>query len=654
MKTSFRSSAALLALLLCAGLLFHGLYRYDNKYTAALPGGAGFNVLQGNGSEAAFLVDGWEYYPGELLSPEDFQRGRTPAAHTYAGEHPNLSENTGSPYGAVTYRLILRNPGAPVTLSLWLPEPLCAARVCLGGELAGETGGVSPYRPLVRDGVYAFRAGAETEIIVQCANYTHYYTGMYYPPAVGAPDAIARLLIARTVIYGFLCFVPLAAAVAHLALWLTDRRRSRLALWMGFLCMAYALRMCYPFLRMLGTPFVRPLYALEDVCGNAVLLFAILMAGELSGQADSRLHRRLALPAAAGLCAVSGVFPLFILPYIPAFINIYGVILFLWKFLAGLYLLFLALRGLRTRADLGGWLLPAAGLYGAALALSVLSVNRFEPIRGAWPEEYGGFMLVALFVAMMVRRSMDLTAENQRLTGHLQEEVALQTGALNQLLAERRRLLADIVHDVKTPLTAVRNYTELIRSGGVGLDEETVASLDALAGRVRSMEERFGDLQEFSRNERGGFHPAQIDLAGLLRAFYEDNRPDVELSGQELRLELPQERMTVSGDPARLRRALENLCYNAVSFTPAEGVITLSLAREGGTAVLSVADTGSGIDPEDLPRVFDRGFSRRTEDGGEGLGLFIVRMIALEHGGTAEAASQPGKGSVFTLRLPLT
>lgn len=67
-----------------------------------------------------------------------------------------------------------------------------------------------------------------------------------------------------------------------------------------------------------------------------------------------------------------------------------------------------------------------------------------------------------------------------------------------------------------------------------------------------------------------------------------------------------------------------------------------------------MADTGCGIALEDLPHVFDRGFSRRKDNGGEGLGLFIVRMIAVEHGGTAEAASELGKGSVFTLRLPLT
>lgn len=127
----------------------------------------------------------------------------------------------------------------------------------------------------------------------------------------------------------------------------------------------------------------------------------------------------------------------------------------------------------------------------------------------------------------------------------------------------------------------------------------------------------------------------------------------MELFGQSFLLELPNKVLTISGDIERLRSALENLCYNAVSFTPEDGVITLSLGEEEGKALITVSDTGAGIAPEDLSRVFDRGFTNRPDGSGEGLGLYLVRAIALEHGGTVEVRSQLGKGSVFTLRLPM-
>lgn len=645
-----RGVALLLALLLAGAAVFWGLYRWDNKYTAALPGGAGYNVLTGDGSQVAFLVDGWAYYPGELLTPEALTL-REPAHYTYAGEYPNFSHHLGSPYGAATYRLTLENRGEPRELSLYLPELLCAGRVYVNGALVGEQGSVEPYEPHVVDGLYSFRAEGTTELIIQCANYTHYYSGLYYPPAVGTPAAISQMLTARMMVYGLLCFGSLAVALSNLALWLFDRDKQNRRL--GLLCLAFALRVSYPFLRALGVPPARTLYALEDFCGAAVLLLAILLAGELSGGAVRRYHRKLAYPAAASLCAVTVIFPLLILPYTPLFINTYGVVLFLWKLLAGAYLLFLALRGLGQNSALGRYLLCAAGLYGLSIALSVLTVNRFEPIRGAWPEEYGGFALVVGFAALMVRRGVLLAAENRRLGLHLQEEVDRKTRAMETLLTERRELLAHLIHDVKNPLTALQNYAELVRMGNVALDQETAGYLDALRERAGMVGERLDLLQGFSRGERGLLPLQPICLNDFLRQFYEDNRPDMELSGQNFALELPETVLTVAGDEERLRSALENLCYNALSFTPEDGTVKLAARREEGWAVIDVTDTGAGIDPNHLPRVFDRGFTCRPDGSGQGMGLFIVRAVALEHGGTVEAQSQLGAGSTFTLRLPL-
>ena len=144
-----------------------------------------------------------------------------------------------------------------------------------------------------------------------------------------------------------------------------------------------------------------------------------------------------------------------------------------------------------------------------------------------------------------------------------------------------------------------------------------------------------------------------ICLNDFLQEFYEDNRPDMELSGQSFCLELPGEKLCILGDSDRLRSALENLCYNALSFTPANGKITVSLKKEKGCAAMTVTDTGEGILPENIPHLFDRGFTNRSDGSGEGLGLFIVRTTALEHGGTVEVESHPGNGSAFTIYLPV-
>ena len=128
---------------------------------------------------------------------------------------------------------------------------------------------------------------------------------------------------------------------------------------------------------------------------------------------------------------------------------------------------------------------------------------------------------------------------------------------------------------------------------------------------------------------------------------------EVELDGQQFLLALPQEVATVLGSRERLWSALENLCYNALSFTHEGGSITLSLEIEPTQAHIQVRDTGVGIAPEQLSQIFQRGFTSRAADGGDGLGLYLVRLIAMEHGGSVQAASQLGSGSTFTITLPL-
>ena len=136
-------------------------------------------------------------------------------------------------------------------------------------------------------------------------------------------------------------------------------------------------------------------------------------------------------------------------------------------------MIFLAGHALSQDWALGRYLLCAAGLYGLSVAASVITANRFEPICGAWLEEYGSYALVLGFSAQMVRRGVLLTRENDLLTQHLQEEVDRKTQGINVLLRERRELLANLLHDLKNPLSALRSYAELVRSGNVSLDSET-------------------------------------------------------------------------------------------------------------------------------------------------------------------------------------
>lgn len=142
----WRSLLVLLLLLIAGGSGFLLLLRCDNKYTQALPAAPGINLLQEDPSQPAFLVDGWEYYPGVLLDPEEISSSQAGFLSVYVGRYPNFSEQLGSPFGEATYRLTLRNEGEPVPLVLYIPELLCAGKIYIAGTEAGELGSIDPYR----------------------------------------------------------------------------------------------------------------------------------------------------------------------------------------------------------------------------------------------------------------------------------------------------------------------------------------------------------------------------------------------------------------------------------------------------------------------------------------------------------------------------
>ena len=720
MKRQVLHLASIILLILPAAILFFfWISRADNKFSMALPASSGVSFLtDGEAGQASFLVDGWEYYPGQLLEPEDFPAEEpvaipveepkdipakepvdSPEAlpqkkEIYIGQYPNFSTVLGSPYGTVTYRILLRYDGSFQALSLFLPEALSASRVFINGRDCGGSGSVNPYRPLIQDRLYSFPAAPVNEIVIQTANYSHYYSGLYYPPAVGSPQAVASLMSWRTAFYGFLCFGSLAVALSNLAMWASRRTgsnakpqgrcRDRLPFLFGCLCTAFSIQTAYPFFLMAGVHAIRPFYAVMDLCGSLVLLCAILITGILSfhetpvrenanlskpffsnasfsnasfskaGHSIAGFHRAFVLPAAAAMCAAAVIFPVFILPHAPALINFYGTAVSVWKLLASLWLTAAALYGLKNGRRLAGFLLAAALAYGLCIGFSVLSINRFEPAIGGWPEEYGGLALVLVFAAMMVRRSKQMMEENERLNKNLEKEVAKKTAELAALLEGRKKFLADIVHDLKTPLAAIKSYGELIRFSETDLDEETSRYLDSIQDRMELVGERFELLRTFSAKEQSPLTPAPLSLNEFLTRFHRSNQPDIEMDGHQFLLRMPAKELVIAADADALRRILENLCYNALAFSPPESVITLSLSseEEKKMAVITVSDTGRGISPEDLPHIFERNYHKREGgDAGHGLGLYIARALVVEQGGTIEAASAPGAGTRFTLRF---
>jgi len=234
------------------------------------------------------------------------------------------------------------------------------------------------------------------------------------------------------------------------------------------------------------------------------------------------------------------------------------------------------------------------------------------------------------------------------------------TESLRLLEADRDRLrefVADVSHELRTPLAALRTYTELQKDGGV--DEETRAEfLDRSTEQLARLEWMSANLLDLSRIDAGIF-PMDVrvgDLREPVRVAVEASAEPAATRQISVTYAAPSTTVAIRFDRERIVQLVTNLVGNAVKFTPPGGTVAVEVRDEPEAAVIEVADTGPGIPPGELPRIFDR-FYRGTNVGearasGSGLGLAIARSIVEMHGGFIEVASVLGEGTVFRVVMP--
>jgi len=331
----------------------------------------------------------------------------------------------------------------------------------------------------------------------------------------------------------------------------------------------------------------------------------------------------------------------------------------------------------------GGWLLVAVPRPAVPL-LTVLSDELMLPILGAaiaaliisllvafWLARWIGEPLQHLVVASRQMPSID----NQPISLQGPHEVQELTRAFNEMnkrmqtsRKSQRDFVANVSHELKTPLTSVQGFAQAILDGTADTPESRQQAARVIYNEAGSMHRMVLDLLDLARLDAGTLELqyAPVNLPALLNNIAEKFSPQAHAAGVFIRVEsagLP----AIMGDGDRLSQVFSNLVDNALKNTPSGGIITLrarlavpsnSIGAASGIEV-DVADTGAGIPAEALPHIFERFYQADpSRPGGEkhgtGLGLAIVKEIVAAHGGKISVRSTPGAGSLFTITLPLT
>jgi len=222
----------------------------------------------------------------------------------------------------------------------------------------------------------------------------------------------------------------------------------------------------------------------------------------------------------------------------------------------------------------------------------------------------------------------------------------------------RRDFVANVSHELRTPLTAIRGSAETLLDGALESPQYARHFVEMIERHAQRLQRLVEDLLDLARLESGQAPPQKdavdaAELADAVLATFSDLAAD---KGLELTRSLPREGLKLWGDRRQLEQAALNLMDNAIKYTQPGGKVELGIQSAGDKTVIAVSDTGPGIDPQHLPRLFERFYrvdkNRSREMGGTGLGLAIVKHIVQAHGGALEVESHPGQGSVFRLIIP--
>ncbi|WP_436533364.1 sensor histidine kinase [Actinoplanes sp. HUAS TT8] len=301
---------------------------------------------------------------------------------------------------------------------------------------------------------------------------------------------------------------------------------------------------------------------------------------------------------------------------------------------------------------------PRAGADQTRFTLSRANTIRIVTVTG-------GVLLATILITVLVgyRLVRPLRALTDAADGHrpvpvsTRDEIGRLARALNDSTerrdraeAQRRAMVSDVAHEMRTPLTNIRSWLEAAQDDLAPTDGQL---LDLLHDEAVLLQHIIDDLTDLAAADAGTLrvHAEPTYVRDVLGQVAESHRAPAQAAGVDLRIEVDANPV-VEADPVRLRQVVGNLVANGIRHTPAGGSVTLAAAGP----VIEVRDTGAGIAPENLPRVFDRFWradeSRSRATGGSGLGLAIARKLTEAHGGTLDAASVVGRGSTFTIRLP--
>ena len=635
------------------------------------------------------LAGEWMFYGGRLLPPDtDWQRVaglpvQVPGTWNYYPEESGMKGGQ----GYATYRLNIRLPDGDEPFALHIPNILTAYKLWANGRELASAGRVaieaSQSRAEQTPRIVILQRGARTvELVLQVSNYEHRKGGIRQNLTVGTSQTLIAAQMKKTAITMIVLGSLLIIGFYHIGLYAL-RRQEGFTLYFGLLCLFVAARISVtgeaillqwlPLGWEIGMKIDYISFALSGVAGYAYIYR--LFPGEAS-----KAFMRAALISGGALALLALSTPSIVYTKLLGGYQLYIFVVCVYS----LYVMALACWRKRESA---AFAMTGILAFAVTVVHDMLMYNEWLQSTELVPFGLYFFILMQALIISgrfsgALRRVGQVTGELRELNAHLEERIAQRTEELrrsNETLERtnrelermersRRHLITNISHDLRTPLTLVRGYLEAMKDGVVKDPKQQDKYIGMMLNKLGALNGLIQDLFELSKLEAGQipFQFGDVKLADWAARLCEHYEIDAGTRGIKLDCSFRSggapwnpEHAVIRIDTARMDQVMANLIYNALDHMESGGRIHIvfDYRPRDNRLEIAVHDTGPGIDPEDMPFLFDRFYKKdksrnSAKCSGSGLGLAIAKEIVETHGGTIEADSVPGEGSVFRIRLP--
>ncbi len=591
------------------------------------------------------LPPGPIYYPNMLLTPEN--------------EDSAVPESTGR-YDALradylSQRFVVKVPDTDQVYTLTFKlSGRHAMLVYVNDRLAGQNGrpGTTKQDTEVWENnltCYASPAGGKLEILLETAQFYHFKSGARLA-TLSIRTAAAHDAGLPGELKGFIMMGALLCAAALLLCIYLLLQRTRATLYFSLACIAMMLRECIQSQTWTRFPFIsgNTSFMLEYL---SVVLLTIFLSLYLGQYVTNKYLKAVQYTAIIG-SSLYGLCVLFTDSVFYTSILLYYQVLLVVCIIPGIAGLFWTMR--RPTGEQAAALYGIAVFYLAAVSDIVMYSDLFGDAMDNFP--ISEIAMLAFVLAQMV----SLIFMNNRLFAKAKEaerKLAAEKETLENLNRLKTEFLANVSHELKTPLTVVSGHAQILRGQLSGTENETLRErMSAIASEADRLALMVGQFLDVTRIEEGHMmlDKRLCHIDELIYQAVETHFPILNNNGNHLEIKAGADLPAVKVDSGRITQVLVNLIANAIRHTT-HGVITIDAQQTDGFVGVSVIDTGTGIAPEEIPKLFTRFHSRgpKSKETGTGLGLYICKHIVEEHGGKITVESKQGMGTKIAFFLPL-